>query len=282
LFSRAFKEPLLHFLLLALLIFGVHWAGGSHEAGGQTIRVTASKVAQLIEVYSKTWQRAPTELQLTGLIDDYVKEEIYVREAVALGLDKDDSVIRRRLRLKMEFMNDAAVDAMAPTDAELESYLSAHPQLFADEPMLALQQILFRPEKHGDGTMSDAVAALGRLNAGDASAESQGDSSLLPAALPMTPKTSIAEIYGSAFADALDKLPVGTWAGPVSSTYGIHLVKVINRSASRLPPLSEVREVVLREWSNDKRTQVEDARFKGLLKKYHVTVDTPQAASASN
>ena len=114
--KRLLKEPLFHFFLLALLIFAAYGVVGPTGAGKpDSIVVTAPKIEQMAVIFAKTWQRPPTAQELKGLIDDYVKDEIYTREALALGLDKDDTVIRRRLRQKMEFMNDTNVDALVPT-----------------------------------------------------------------------------------------------------------------------------------------------------------------------
>ncbi|MEQ1890112.1 MAG: hypothetical protein ABL951_13185, partial [Alphaproteobacteria bacterium] len=129
--KRLLKEPLLHFLLLALMIFAAYGVLAPPAAEKpDSIIVTASRIEQLAAVFARTWQRPAATEELKGLIDDYVKEEIYVREALALGLDKDDTVVRRRLRLKMEFLHDTEIDALAPSDAELDVYLKAHAGVF--------------------------------------------------------------------------------------------------------------------------------------------------------
>jgi len=282
LLKRLFREPLFHFLALALVILAVYGILGPTGAGKpDAIVVTASKIEQFAAVFAKTWQRPPSPQELKGLIDDYVKEEIFVREALALGLDKDDTVIRRRLRLKMEFMNDVGADALAPTDADLEAYLTAHPDKFAVDPMTAFQQIFLNPERHGDKIAQDVAAILHVLRANPATDPTTlGDASLLPSELPLTGTTSIGEIFGPEFADAIGKAEPGMWTGPIMSSFGPHVVYVSEHKAGRVPALGEVRDAVTREWGNDKRKKLDDARLNALLKRYQVTIEGVPGAGA--
>ena len=280
--KRFWKEPLVHFLLLALAIFAAYGVLGPTSAvRPDSIVVTAPKIEQMAAVFAKTWQRPPTAEELKGLIDDFVKEEIYTREALALGLDKDDTVIRRRLRQKMEFMNDAGVDALVPTDAELEAYLKAHAAAFAVDPMTAFQQVFLNPQQHGDRVEQDAAAILAALQATPpADAATLGDATLLPSELPLTGKPTISQTFGQEFADALDKVAPDQWRGPIMSGYGLHFVHISKREAGRMPALSEVHDAVAREWTNAKRTELDEARFNELLKRYQVTIENLSTSSA--
>jgi hypothetical protein len=282
LLKRLLIEPLFHFFLLALLIFAVYDVLSPTGAmRPDDIVVTAPKIEQMATVFAKTWQRSPTAEELKGLIDDYVKEEIYVRQATALGLDKDDTVVRRRLRQKVEFMNDAGVDALVPTDAELEAYLKAHAAAFAVDPMTAFQQIFLNPQQHGDKVEQDVATILAALHATPpADAATLGDATLLPYELPLTGKPAISQTFGQEFADALDKVAPDQWTGPIISGYGLHIVHVSKREAGRIPALSEVRDAVAREWANTKRKERDDARFNELLKRYQVTIENLSTSSA--
>lgn len=281
--KRLVKEPLVHFLLLAVVIFAVYGLiNREWIAAPDRIVVTTAKIEQLVSVFAKTWQRPPTAEELKGLIDDYVKEEIYVREASALGLDKDDTVIRRRLRLKMEFLNEVAADALAPTDAELEAYLQANAGAFEIDPMLAFQQVFLSPDRHGDKIDQDAASILEvLLTSPTTDPASLGDSSLLPTELSLTTKTSIGQTFGADFADALDKAALAQWTGPIKSAYGLHLIRVLERKPGRLPALDEVRDAVAREWANARRKELEDRRFEELLKNYEVTIESLAGSSAN-
>jgi hypothetical protein len=280
LFKRLWKEPLLHFLLLALVIFAAYGVigptGGMRPEG---IVVTVPKIKQLGVVFAKTWQRPPNTQELKGLIDDYVKEEIYVREAVALGIDQDDPVIRRRLRQKMEFMYDTGVDTLVPSDAELDAYLKAHTAAFAVDPMTAFQQVFLNPQQHDDRVEKDTAAILTSLLATPVvDPATLGDATLLPSELPLTGKQTIIQTFGEEFAEALDKLPLDQWAGPIRSGYGLHIVRVSKREAGHLPMLGVVRDTVAREWTNAKRKELDDARFNELLKRYPVSIENLSAA----
>ena len=280
--GRVLREPLTHFTGLALAIFIFYGVvNRSAEPKVDEIIVTSAKVEQLGSLFTKTWQRPPSAQELKGLIDDYVKEEIYNREALLLGLDRDDTVIRRRLRQKMEFLVDAEVDALTPTDAELEMYLKANADQFRIAPMMAFEQIYLSPEKRGDRIDADAQAMLDevRRNA-QATPEKLGDQTLLPSTLPLAAKATINQTFGGAFADELQNQPEDQWSGPVASSYGLHVVRVTERKEGRNPVLSEVRDAVAREWSNAKRNALEGERIEALLKRYNVTIESSDTAEA--
>ena len=273
--NRLLREPLVHFIAVALCIFALYGVlNRSQPETPDRIVITGARIEQLAGLFAKTWQRPPSAEELKGLIDDHVKEEIFVREALALGLDKDDTVIRRRLRQKMEFLYDVEIEALDPTDAELDAYLNAHADQFRVEPMTAFQQIFLNPEKRGESIDRDAAAILATLRADpEADWATLGDPTLLPPELPPSGKTSIDDTFGGGFAEALDTMAPGQWAGPVASSYGLHLVRVTKREAGRIPALAEVRDAVVREWSNDKRKSVEEQRFEALLKRYDVVIE---------
>lgn len=278
--QRFVREPLVHFLLLALLVFGAYSLVSRREPATATIDVTQAKIEQLAGLFAKTWQRPPTAQELKGLIDDYVKEEIYVREALRLGLDTDDEVIRKRLRMKMEFVSDAEAEATPPTDAQLQAYLDSHPDVFRKAPEIAFEQVYINPEKHSPDAGAAAKALLESLRKDPSSAATAGDPGLLPPTQPLTDQQGIAQVFGDDFAAAIIKLAPGQWVGPVSSAVGLHLVKVTEHVPGSLPALADIRTVVEREWMNDHRNAVEQKRFDDLLNRYKVTVE-PISAGGS-
>lgn len=278
--KRIVAEPLFHFLLVALAIFGFYALLNRGAVDGQDeVRVSAPKVEQLAALFAKTWQRPPTAQELKGLIDDHVAEEIYYREALARGLDKDDATIRRRMRLKMDYLEEAETATLTPSDAQLDAYFKAHAAAYALDPQYAFQQIFFSPRRRGDRIDADAAAILADIKAkppGDASA--LGDETLLPFESPLATKEEIARVFGQSFADALDKAPVGEWSGPFVSAYGLHVVKVSEKARGRMPTLAEARAAVARDWTNEERKRVHAERFAALLKRYKVTVELPKDA----
>jgi len=278
------REPLVHFLLLALLIFaGYGLVGTGADDKPDSIVVTAPKIEQMATLFAKTWQRPPTADELAGLIDDYVKEEILVREALELRLDQDDTVVRRRLRQKMEFLSAADVEALAPTEAELQAYLTANPAAFEIDPMLSFEQIFLNPERHGNASEQDAASILEVLLSEPAADPALlGDASLLPPELPLTGKRIVGQMFGADFAEAIDKATPGQWTGPILSGFGLHLVRVTKREPGRVPALEEVREAVARDWTNARRKELEDRRFAELLKRYVVTIKSPTSAETGS
>lgn len=272
---RLLREPLLHFLVLALAIFAIYGLIGRWRAEEtDRIEVTPARIEQLATLFAATWQRPPAAEELKGLIDDYVKEEIYYREAKKLGLDVEDTVVRRRLRLKMEFLNDAGVDSLVPSDADLQAYLRRNPAKFETGPETAFEQVFLNPQKRSDRIDQDAGAILASLNsASHADFMSLGDATLLPAELPLSSGAAIGQTFGMEFAEAMNGLPVGVWAGPVASSFGFHIVRVAERKPGRVPLLAEVRDAVAREWANDKRKELEERSFNELLKRYSVVIE---------
>ena len=268
----------MHFLVLALLIFVAYrYVGGSAEAEPDRIEVTSARIEQLAGLFAKSWQRAPNDVELKGLIDDFIKEEIMYREALKMGLDKDDTVIRRRLRQKMEFLADASAEIAEPTEQELSTFLNRNADRFRREPKIAFEQIYFSQETHGLTIEADVGAALERLRSDSAvDAGLIGDQSLLPPVVPASDMTEIAKTFGDRFANALAGLPVNEWSGPVPSTYGVHLVRVTSREDARTPTLAEARDAVVREWTNDRRAALEKARYDEFLKHYEVQIDSTQ------
>jgi len=279
--KRLLHEPLLHFTLAAVLIFVAYsLLAPSSERRADDIVVSAPKIEQLAAVFAKTWRRPPSPEELKGLIDAYVKEEIDVREALALGLDQGDTVIRRRLQQKIQFMTDAGADAVAPTDAELQAYLDAHPEKFVIAAEAAFQQIFLNPAQRGEAIDADAATILAKLEADPAlDPATFGDASMLPADMPPTDLASIGSSFGPEFAAAVSAAPAGRWIGPVASSFGLHLVRVSQHRPGRLPALGDVRDVVLREFSNERRDAFEAERLDALLKRYRVVIEAPAASA---
>ena len=158
------KEPLLHFLAIgAALFLWFQWSGTGSGPTSTRIVLSAGQIEHLAAGYTKAWRRPPTEAELKGLIDDWVREEIAVREAMAAGLDRDDTVIRRRLRQKLEFLQEDAADTTVPTDAQLQAWLEANANAFRTEPRVSFRQVYFSKDKRGLAAEADAKSALARL-----------------------------------------------------------------------------------------------------------------------
>jgi hypothetical protein len=285
LLKRLFHEPLVGFLLLGALLFAVfHWQGDAGGPGSNRIVITSGLIDHLASGFAGTWQRPPSEAELKGLIDDYVKEEIATREALAMGLDRDDTIIRRRLRQKLEFLAADDSGSAPATDAELSAWLQRHPDAFPGEARVAFRQVYLRPDRHGTSLRTDAEKLLAKLRAAgpDAAIEKVGDASMLPAEQPLEPVRDVARTFGEDFARDVQAIEPGQWAGPIESPYGLHLVLVRERVAGAAPPLSEVRPAIEREVQIEKRNAQVQALYDRWLAKYVVTIEKPGADPSAN
>jgi len=280
LIQRLLREPLLHFLLIGAALFLLYGAlnqGGSDAP--REIVISEARVAAIAENFATVWMRPPTAVELKGLVDDYVAEEVYYREAIAMGLDRDDTVIRRRLRQKMEFISEGVADSVEPTDAQLRDYLEQNAAKFARPAELTFRQVYLSPERRGDRVRADAEQLLTALQAGGGPADpaEAGDPTLLPATMEAASPQSIANAFGQEFAPQVDEAPVGQWTGPIESSFGLHLVRVDERTAGAAPTLAEIRPIVLREWQSDERRRHNSTFLATLRDKYDVRVEGPAA-----
>jgi len=278
--ARLVREPFIHFLVIGALLFVVFAVvGDQRPTRGNRIDITAADVEQLRSIFASRWGRAPTPTELRGLIEDRIREEVLYREALALGLDKDDTIVRRRLIQKLEFLV-ADVGALAePDEAALKAYYARHPERYREPARLSFSQVYFSTDKGGARAPRDAAALLRRLQAAkgpSARAAEQGDRSTLEQDYVEHGTDEIARDFGPAFAEALARLPVGVWQGPVTSGYGIHLVYISARTEPRLPELGEVRERVARDLLVEQRRAANERVFEGLRSSYQITLpDAP-------
>ena len=284
--KKLIHEPLVHFLLIGaglFLLFG--WKGNPAPlSGGQSgpqsskIVVTQGDMDQMIAVFGKTWQRPPTDEEAKHLIENFVREEIYYREALAMGLDRDDMVIRRRMRQKMEFIFEDITAQSEPTDEDLRAFMKEDPEKYLIDPRVAFRQVYINTDKRGAVAEADARQVLAQLNSG-ADPDRAGDPFLLEAETPLSPLWDIRKQYGEEFSKRLLELKQGTWEGPVRSGYGLHLVIVRKRQGGRLPELNTIRDIVRRDWQAERQKQLKDAAYAKIRERYVVEIEKLKAAA---
>ena len=273
------REPLVHFLALGAVVFLLfHFTVNRDEPQYGKIVVTPGKVEQLVIGFSRTWHRPPTQQELDGLVEDYIREDVLYREALTMGLDRDDTIVRRRMRQKLEFLTEDAAAAAPATDQDLQSWLDKHPDKFRAEPKIAFSQVYFNARRGSENASAAASKVLAQINSvrKSVAAVELGDTTMLPHELPLARVDEIASVFGDEFAQQIAQLETGRWAGPVQSGYGWHLVYVSERTAERSRPLADVREAVQREWLEARRKEIVDSTYSKLREKYVVVVEAPK------
>ena len=282
--ARLIREPLVQFLLIGVAVFAIYELVASQsEPPRDRIVVTEGRVQQLALVFAKTWQRSPSPQEMRGLIDAYVKEEIYYREAIKLGLDRDDTLIRRRMQQKMEFLSEPSDDRLAASDPTLQSFYDANQADFLIEPEVEFQQILIDSEKDREPAEVRAEQLLRQLrdSSQDVDASELGDATLLPYATRLSSVTRIGNAFGENFAKKLTTLPADEWTGPIKSPFGLHLVRITDRRDERLPPLNEIRKAVEQKWRTQERDRFQQDEYDRLRANYEVVAPLNETAAGS-
>jgi hypothetical protein len=275
--TRLRREPLLHFLLLAGAIFAFsRFVSGDPDPANRRIVVTPGEIEHLAATFERTWQRPPTDDELNGLVMDHVREEAAYREALALKLDRDDTVVRRRLRQKLEFISEDLATQGEPSDDELRAYYAAHASEFSAQPRYSFQHVYLNADRRGGGTSRDAILLLERLRrSGDDDVERLGDPLPLERQFTDVTAAEIASLFGPQFADAVTALRPGTWQGPIASGFGAHLVRPLARTASAEVAFEDAREDVRRSWQTARRLELNQKFYEALLQRYAVTIEAP-------
>lgn len=274
------REPLVHFLFIGAAIYLLYgaFAESVPEATDKTVVVSAAEVEWMRTSWQKRWNRAPTREELDGLIQQYIRETVLYREALTMGLNKHDQVIRRRLAQKLEFLAKDLVALTPPTDEELVAYFDANQDRYQEPPVYTFTQVFIDPDKRGASTLADAEAIKATLIArGDAieDAGALGDGFLLQSYYPEKDRVEIQKLFGSGFADSLVELSAGQWHGPVLSGYGTHVVYVSSVRRPPAPVFSEVRERVVRDWETDRGQELNEEFYTNLRQSYTIVVEEP-------
>lgn len=261
--ARWLREPLVHFLIggAALWLF-LAWQGTPADPASRTIHITQEDRARMALQWQRMMQRPPTDAELDSLTQSWLREEVLYREALRLGLDRDDAVVRKRMANKMDMIAASMVEAETPDDATLEAWLTAHPHRFADDVRYSFDQLYFADK-------ADAVAALA-----SADPARLGQSLSVPGSVRGRDARLVEKDFGRAFLASLDGLKAGPqWQGPVASGYGWHLVRLNKRVTGAVPPLSTIRSRVETDWRAQTAGQRKDDAYALLRDAYDVTIE---------
>jgi PPIC-type PPIASE domain len=271
--TRVLREPLLHFLLAGAALFVLYgWMGGGAAERPERVVVTTAQVERIAATFERTWMRPPTPEDLRGLVDDFVNEEILYREAVALGLDRDDLIVRRRMRQKMEFLNDGLADEVTPDADTLRAFMEENAETYRLPSRVSFTQVYVNPKQGEEPVEERARAVLATLVDGTAAA---GDPTLLPRQLDAVTPAQVDGAFGAGFSDALAAVQTGVWTGPLPSAFGLHLVHVTARTPSRMPELAEVRASVERDWTAAHRDRSRARFHEAMRARYDIEVRMP-------
>ena len=273
------KEPIIPFLMVGAALFGLQafWSPGGSQ-GSAEIVVSDEQAATMVKAFVRTWQRPPSQEELQRLFDDHVRTEVLVREAMALGLDRNDTIVRRRLRQKMEFVNEGELKLSLASNQELQGHLMAHADRFRSEPLVSFEQVFLDPARRGDRLNRDAAAFKAQLNSNGQglNPSALGDPlAMIESRWSEERRSELVAQFGATFTDALLEQPRGSWVGPIPSAYGMHLVRVSSVKPGALPPLEQVLDAVQRDWQADQRQDQQKELYRQLLAKYSVRMPQP-------
>jgi hypothetical protein len=283
--KKLIREPLVHFLIIGAGLFLLYaWKvnpaalqGGSQS---DTIIVAQETINQLVAAFTRTWMRPPTAGEVDNLIENHIRDEIYYREAVAVGLDRGDAMIRRKLRQKMEFILEDIAAQSEPTDAELQNFMQEHPEKYRVDPQISFRQVYVNADRKGANAEERARLILEQLRNGT-EPDSLGDQSLIAFPTALTSLWDIEKQFGEAFGKQLLQLPPGQWVGPVRSGFGLHLIYVEESVAGRIPALDDVRDRVKRDWGVALQAKLKDDAYARIRERYTLKIDNKEQAIAS-
>ncbi len=271
--KKLHKEPLLHFLIIGALIFVVFSIVNKEEAAvsGNKIVVSSAEIERLSDNWSKKWNRPPTETELKGLVESYIREKVYYREALALGLDQNDTILRRRLMQKMEFLSNDLAELNQPDDTALNKYFVDNQDKYKLPARVSFTHIYFSLDKRGAKTAEDAKSVLSGLDA--LRSPERGDRFMLEYDFVQETPSEVARLFGSGFAEQLFTLETNTWQGPVESGYGLHLVRISEKIDSRIPELASVIDKVRTDFMFEQRQKMNKEIYEKFKERYEIVVE---------
>lgn len=274
---KILREPLTQFVVLGLVLFLVYGVASDlfSSDAGRRIELTEAEIGFLAQTFQGQWQRPPTEQELRALVDARVREEVLYREALAVGLDRDDLVVRRRMVQKMELLSQDLALLVDPTDQELQAFFQERQEEYIVPSLVSFSHIYFNLDSRGAAAEEDAQRALAELLTEEPQprrAPDRGDRFMLQYDYSLLSPLDVQRQFGTQFADALFELEPG-WHGPLVSGYGLHLVNVSQRVESRVPEYEEVREQLINDFNRMRRDRANEALYEGLVQGYEIAID---------
>lgn len=278
---RSLRHPALHVLGLGVVVaVAILVAGGGSSSSEESRRVVISgaDLLQLRAAFLRTWQREPTLSELRGQLDEHIRQEVLYREALRRGYDRDDPVVRQAMQRKMEFLASSQATPEAPSEEEVEAFFALRREHYRLPAVLDFVQVYVSPDLRDEGAEQAAEELLERLRREDPEPSrlgGWGDRIMLEPVYRARSEREIVSLFGREFAAAVLEVEPGTWAGPIRSGYGLHLVKVLDRQESRLPEWTEVSARVLADMEYEARRAAKEQLFQEIAQSYQIVFDGP-------
>lgn len=271
------KQPLFQFLLLGAALFGLY--GLVEKKGNDAparIVISSDKIANLADGFARTWRRPPSKEELDGLVAGYIRDEVFYREGRAAGLDRDDVVIRRRVRQKMEFLAEQ-MSAPEPTEDQLAAYLASNADRFRTSDRISFRHVFLSAARRSGTIESDTRKIANVLTGASEAVDTAvlGDPFLLGEEFDALPQSDVASVFSENFSKQVAVLESGRWQGPIASSYGQHFIFISERIPGRSQPLDAVRQEVSRDWANARRVEAEQKLYASLRERYEIVVEAP-------
>jgi hypothetical protein len=274
---KLLREPLFHFLVLGVALSLVYAVASDllTTRAGRRIDITAADVQLMAENWERRWQRPPTETELRGLVEARVREEILYREALAVGLDENDAVVRRRMVQKVELLTQDLAMLADPTDQELQSFFKERQEDYRIPPLLTFSHVYFNMDERGAAGEEDARRVLAAIRAESPPprrASERGDRFMLGYDYSLAAPDEVQRDLGGHFTDELFQLDTG-WHGPIASAFGLHLVHIVERVEGRVPEYGQVRDRLVVDYNTMRRDRAKEALYEGLAQRYEISID---------
>lgn len=280
---RLLHEPLMHFVLIGLALFAVYGYLHRGRSGGESsnqIILTIDDLRQMDVYFVSQWHRQPTPEEFLAMVEDRIREEVLYREALAMGLDKDDTIVKRRMAQKMQFLAEDVASAYEPTTAELKVWYEKNFDMFALPDRISFRHLYFSHDDRGQRTHDDAVKALGKI-AGEPEdsklAASLADQFMFQDYYADRTTEQLAKEFGPQFTTAVSKLKSGSWQGPIESGYGWHLVFIDSVIPGRTPDFEEIGPDVKTAWLGEQKQKAWKKTYEEMRAKYEVLLPTSPA-----
>jgi len=270
---RLVQEPLVQFLVAGGILFGFSaWFDDAFDRGRSRIDVTQEKIIQLQDTWTKQRGAPPTGDELNRLVEDHIREEVLYREALASGLDQGDTIVRRRLVQKVEFLAQNLALAVEPSELDLQSYFDRHRERYLVPDQIAFGHVYFREDSDAIGKAERAHETLNADHVSVADAVSWGDRFMLQHEYPLQTEREIQDLFGRSFARGLMDLPLRRWEGPIRSSYGLHVVQILQKVPAYIPELGQIRGQVLLDLNEQRLRSASDAYYQDLRGKFDITI----------